>query len=88
MKRSVKVDIFGNDYILKADTDDRHIQKVADLVDQRMREVSLSTNSKSTINIAILAALNIADEYLKIKDEKDKAETKARELTQLIDSSL
>lgn len=88
MKRSVKVDIFGNDYILKADTDDRHIQKVADLVDQRMREVSLSTNSKSTINIAILAALNIADEYLKIKDEKDKAETKARELTQLIDASL
>lgn len=88
MKRSVKVDIFGNDYILKADTDDGHIQKVADLVDQKMREVSLSTNSKNTINIAILAALNIADEYLNIKDEKDKAETKARELMQLIDASL
>lgn len=88
MKQSVKVDIFGNDYILKADTDDRHIQKVADLVDQKMKEVSLSTNSKNTTNIAILAALNIADEYLKIKDEKDKAETRVRELAQLIDASL
>ncbi len=88
MKQSVKVDIFGNDYILKADTDDRHIHKVADLVDQKMREVSLSTNSKNTTNIAILAALNLADEYLKIKDDRDKAETRARELSQLIDASL
>lgn len=88
MKQSLKVDIFGNDYILKADTDDIRIQKVAEFVDKKMREVSLSTNSKNTTNIAILAALNIADEYLRIKDERDKAETKTRELAQLIDASI
>ncbi len=88
MKRSVKVDIFGHDYVLKSDSDDNHIQRVADLVDEKMKEVSATTNSKTVLNIAILAALNIADEYLKIKDERKQAEAKARELTQLIDSNL
>lgn len=88
MKRSVKVDIFGHDYVLKSDSDDNHIQRVADLVDEKMKEVSASTNSKTVLNIAILAALNIADEYLKIKDERGLAEAKARELAQLIDSNL
>lgn len=88
MKHSVKVDIFGHDYILKADTEDGHIKRVADLVDQKMKEVSLSTTSSNVSNIAILAALNIAEEYLKIKDERDRAEAKARDLTQLIDSNL
>lgn len=88
MKRSVKVDIFGHDYVLKSDSDDNHIQRVADLVDEKMKEVSATTNSKTVLNIAILAALNIADEYLKVKDEREQAKAKARELAQLIDSKL
>lgn len=88
MKRSVKVDIFGHDYVLKSDSDDNHIQRVADLVDEKMKEVSATTNSKTVLNIAILAALNIADEYLKVKDEREQAKAKARELAQLIDSNL
>lgn len=86
MKRSVKVDIFGHDYILKSDADDNHIQRVAEFVDRKMKEVSTSSNSQTVLNIAILAALNIADEYLKIKDERELAEIKARELAQLIDT--
>ena len=86
MKRSVKVDIFGHDYILKSDSNDNHIQRVADLVDQKMKEVSASTNTQTVLNIAILAALNIADEYLKIKDERELAEAKAIKLAQLIDT--
>lgn len=88
MKHSVRVDIFGHDYILKADNDDAHIKRVADLVDKKMKEVSLSANSRNVSNIAILAALNIAEEFLRIKDERDRAEKKARDLTRLIDSNL
>lgn len=88
MKHSVKVDIFGHDYILKGEAEDGQILKVAEFVDQKMKDVSVSTNSKSVVNIAILAAINIADEYLKIKDEKERAEAKARELAQLIDASI
>ena len=87
MKHSVKVDIFGHDYVLKAEAEDGHIQRVAELVDQKMKEVSLSTSSQNVSNIAILAALNIAEEYLKIKDERAQAEVKARELAELIDVS-
>ena len=88
MKRSVKVEIFGHEYILKADNEDSHIQRVADFVDGKMKEVSVSTNSKSVTNIAILAALNIADEYLQIKEEREQVEAKARDLSRLLDISL
>lgn len=88
MKRSIKVDIFGQDYILKSEADDGHILRVAEIVDQKMKEVSLTTNTKNVVNIAILAAINIADDYLRIKDERERAEVKARELAQLIDTSI
>lgn len=82
------MDIFGQDYTLKSEAEDGHIQRVADLVDRKMREVSMSTNSKNTVNIAILAALNMADEYLRIKDDRDRAAAKTRDLMQLVDGSL
>jgi cell division protein ZapA len=88
LKRTVKVEIFGQDYTLRSEADDEHIQRVAELVDQKMREASLSTNSKNVLNIAILAALHIADEFIRTREERERAEVKARELTQLIDSSL
>lgn len=88
MKRSVKVDIFGHDYILKSEAEEEHIHRVAGLVDRKMKEISINANSKSVLNIAILAAINIADEYLNIKDERERAEAKAKELTQFIDSKI
>lgn len=88
MKRSVKVEIFGHEYILKSDNDDSYIQKVADFVDGKMKEVSVSTNSKSVTNIAILAALNIADEYIQIKEERERVEAKARDLSRLLDTTM
>lgn len=88
MKHSVKVQIFGHEYIIKADNEDSHIRRVADFVDGKMKEVSVSTNTKSVTNIAILAALNIADEYIRIKEVEETAKTKARNLSSFLDTTI
>lgn len=61
---SIEVEIFGQKYALRADADEEHVRKVADLVDQKMREVATGSRSISTMQIAVLAALDIASEYV------------------------
>ena len=56
------VEIFGQRLGLRADGDEERLQELARFVDQRMREVAARASSVDTVRIAILTALNIADE--------------------------
>lgn len=67
-----KVTIYGTEYPIKGDTDAEYIQKVAEYVDRKMYEVDRNTSAKSTLKVAILTALNIADELYRERAEKDK----------------
>jgi len=62
--RQIKVDIFGKTYTLKGD-----VEKIADYVDQKMRALSTNSAIVDSSKIAILTALNIADELFKTKEE-------------------
>ncbi len=66
---SVRVEIFDQAYNLRG-SDPEYILKLADYVDSKMRAVAQATNTIDTVRLAVLAALNIADEYhlLKRKD--------------------
>ena len=59
-----QVEIFGQSYSLRSDAEEEHVRRVADLVDLKMREVASGTRSVSTLHIAVLAALDIASEYM------------------------
>lgn len=67
----VQVEIFGQSYNLKGDADPKYINELSDYVDQKMREVSSATPTVESLKIAILAALNIADETRRQTDERD-----------------
>lgn len=67
----IKVTIYGTEYPIKGDSDVQYIQKVAKYVDEKMYEVDRNTSSKSTLKVAILTALNIADELFREKADKD-----------------
>jgi cell division protein ZapA len=66
---SVRVEIFDQAYNLRG-SDPEYILKLAEYVDSKMRAVAEATNTIDTVRLAVLAALNIADEYhlLKRKD--------------------
>jgi cell division protein ZapA len=68
-KRGVCVDIFGSEYVIKGEGDPSYIKEVAKYVDEQMRKVSMATSNVSSLKVAILTALNLADELFKLKKE-------------------
>ena len=67
----ITVEIFGDTYPLKTDGDTEHIKKIAAMVDKRMKGVAQRTRTFSGNRISVLAALEIADEYEKLKRDYD-----------------
>ncbi len=69
----LKINIYGTEYPIKSDaeTDTEYIRRVADYVDQKMREIEQNTQAKSSLKVAILAALNITDELFQERESKE-----------------
>lgn len=63
---AVRVEIFDQAYNLRG-SDPQYILKLAEYVDSKMRAVAEATNTIDTVRLAVLAALNIADEYHLLK---------------------
>lgn len=59
-----QVEIFGQKYSLRSEEDAAHVRRVAAFVDGKMREVASGAPSASTLQVAVLAALDVASEYL------------------------
>jgi cell division protein ZapA len=88
---SIRVEIYDQSYNLRG-SDAEHILKLAQFVDSRMRTVSEHTATIDSLRVAVLTALNIADEYFALKkkyDSIDKEYTKrASRLGDALDSAL
>ncbi len=69
--KGVIVDIFGSEYIIKGDGNSEYTKEVAGYVDLKMREISAVTANVSSLKLAILTALNMADEVYRLRKEKE-----------------
>lgn len=58
----MQVEIFGQSYNLRGEGEVGYMQDLASYVDNKMREVADATATVDSLKVAILAALNIADE--------------------------
>jgi cell division protein ZapA len=67
---SVRVEIFDQAYNLRG-SDPDYILKLAEYVDAKMRAVAEQTHTVDTVRLAVLAALNIADEYHLLRRNHD-----------------
>lgn len=63
----IQVEIFGQTYSVRAAGDAGYIKDLATYVDRKMREVADHAPTVDTTKIAILSALNIADEFYQDK---------------------
>ena len=88
---SVRVEIFDQGYNLRG-TDPEYILKLAEYVDSKMRAVAEQTHTVDSARLAVLAALNIADEYhlLKRTSEGGSSDSskRARQLLNALDEVL
>ncbi len=65
-ERIIEIEVYGQKYRIrvKGEEDEKYISHLTSYLDQKMREVAIKSKSADTVKIAVLAAMNIADEYL------------------------
>jgi len=71
-KEGVTVDIFGHEYKIRGDADPGYILEIAQYVDGKMKDPAHGAPAGSLTKIAILAALNIAEELFRERTEKQR----------------
>jgi cell division protein ZapA len=64
---TIPVSIYGRTYQLRGNEERDYLLELAALVDRKMRETATATGTADTLKVAILAALNIADDYLQAR---------------------
>ena len=91
MKKSYKIDILGQELSVLSDADDEHVLSVIRLITEKTEEVLKSANNLKTLDVAILTALNVAEELVKLrgvnKELCDQLESRSEELIQLIENA-
>jgi len=91
LKKSHKITILGQELSVLSDSEDEQVANVVQFVNEKMEEVLHSGNGLKTLNVAILAALNISEEFLKLKGINrelcDQLESRSEKLIQLIEDA-
>lgn len=90
--RVVHVEIHGQQYPIRSGLDPAYVAELAAYVDQKMRAAARETTAGDTLKIAVLAALNIADECFRVRADdrrhRDTISTRAVELERMLDLAL
>lgn len=68
---AVKVQILGNEYVLRSEAGEAQVRRVAAHLNARLNEILTTTNTSSTLAATVLAALNVTNELLQLKDEQE-----------------
>jgi len=84
---SVRVEIFDQGYNLRG-TDPDYILKLAEYVDAKMRAVAEQTHTVDSSRLAVLAALNIADEFHILRRKADGGTSDSSKRTRQLLSAL
>ncbi|MEM7352418.1 MAG: cell division protein ZapA [Acidobacteriota bacterium] len=89
---SIDVEIFGAVYHVRGEQDPDYLRKLAEVVDGKMREISHHLPVVDSGKIAILAALNLADELLQCNHQQEGERVqmmeKVEELTGVLSEAL
>lgn len=88
MKRSVTVSVANQQLSLKTDAKQKYVKELASFVDEKLDEVKRATRMQTTQSLALLAALNIADELYQLRESHENLKRRVREKSKRILRSL
>ena len=91
-RHDIPIDIHGQRYPIRSALEPEYVAKLAAYVDEKIRAAAESTPTGDSLRLAVLAALNIADELFRCRDttrQKDgQLAERAGELERLVDRVL
>ena len=92
MSSVVTVEIAGQRYPIRSSLDERYVAELAAYVDQKMRAASNAAPASDMLGLAVLVALNIADEFFRARQERSSSRgdlnERAIRLERLVDDVL
>jgi cell division protein ZapA len=71
-KNKIIVKILGQDYTIVSDDEREYVQKVSNIVDDKMQEIKVGNKKLSISMVAVLTALNLADDYVKSNQKHEE----------------
>ena len=90
--RVIHVEIHGQRYPIRTTLDARYVQELASYVDRKMAAASDASPGTDLIGLAVLTALNIADEYFRARDQRfsetENLTSRTIELERIVDQAL
>ncbi len=91
-KKNVTVQIFGSEYPISGAKDPAHVEELARYVDSKMKDIAKGSPLLSAGKVAILAALNMADEFFRLRDKhyllQEKSTHRLADLIKKIDGQI
>ena len=89
---STRIDIFDQSYQIRGEIDPTYVGELAAYVDRKMRAASDAAPSSDMLGLAVLVALNIADEFFRARTQQTEAHgalnERAMRLEQIVDEVL
>jgi cell division protein ZapA len=91
-ERVVRVEICGQRYAIRSSLDERYVQELAAYVADKMRAASDAAPNSDILRLAMLTALNLADEVFRCRDGERRRTTEVSEraaaIEQMLDQAL
>lgn len=81
---SVELHILGQKYTIKGDVPEEHIRRLVAYVNEKIQEVYENSPQIAPLKASILAAINIADELHKLRDEQETIAKHIEEKTEVL----
>jgi cell division protein ZapA len=72
-KRQLRIDVLGTSFVIQSDESPEHLARLSSYVKAKIEEVKSRYSFADPLTVALLAALNIADEMFKSRDGRDPA---------------
>jgi len=88
VKKVAEINIFGHKLLVRSDEGEEYIRAIEDYLNTKMEEVRENTKAVSSLDLALLAALNITGEVIKNKEMLEQLGRKSEELATRIDRQL
>lgn len=89
---SIRIEIYDQEYNVKGSLNAAYLEELARYVDGKMRSIAAKSHNVDSLRVAVLAALNIADEYHQMKSKFEKTaqqvEQKVGECNEALDRLL
>lgn len=90
--KTIRVEIYDQVYNIRGDLDEEYVRQLAEYVDQKMRALGSQTQTVDSLRLAVLAALNLADEYHVLRARHQEVEAalgeRSTRLGRLLDAAL